>query len=259
MENRKELKVGIFVLGGVGLVILSIFMLGGVESLFRKATPYHSYFQAVDGLVPGAKVVLNGIRVGVVKNFDFSPERGTIEVHYDVDNQYQRWIRQGSLAEIATQGVLGDKYISITAGPPEADSIASGAEIPMSPTRDFTQIMNKSDQLMKNLNSITTSMDHILKAIEAQNRTEFIMQNLSATSKNFAAFSSELNQAQLKNSINHLNEILRKIDQGTGTLGALVNDPSLYDDVKALFGGANRNRVIRNLVRDTVNQAEKKN
>ena len=49
-----------------------------------------------------------------------------------------------------------------------------------------------------------------------------------------------------------MNQIFEKINNGTGTIGALVNDPGLYDEVKALFGGANRNRVIRNLVRQTV-------
>ena len=50
----------------------------------------------------------------------------------------------------------------------------------------------------------------------------------------------------------HLQGVLDKIDSGNGTVGALINDPGLYDDFRALMGGANRNRVIRNLVRDTI-------
>jgi phospholipid/cholesterol/gamma-HCH transport system substrate-binding protein len=46
-------------------------------------------------------------------------------------------------------------------------------------------------------------------------------------------------------------EILDKVNNGAGTLGALVNDPGLYEDARALVGGANRNRIIRNLVRET--------
>lgn len=46
-----------------------------------------------------------------------------------------------------------------------------------------------------------------------------------------------------------LTAILAKIDQGDGTLGLLVNDPSLYEDVKELVGGAERSRVVRTLIR----------
>lgn len=46
-----------------------------------------------------------------------------------------------------------------------------------------------------------------------------------------------------------LDDILAKIDAGDGTVGLLVNDPSLYYDMKALVGGAQRSLVVRALVR----------
>jgi phospholipid/cholesterol/gamma-HCH transport system substrate-binding protein len=46
-----------------------------------------------------------------------------------------------------------------------------------------------------------------------------------------------------------LNSILAKLDQGEGTLGLLLNDPTLYDDLKQLVGGAQRSRVVRTLIK----------
>ena len=46
-----------------------------------------------------------------------------------------------------------------------------------------------------------------------------------------------------------LNSILSKIDRGEGTLGLLVNDPTLYEDIKLLVGGANRSAVVRGMIR----------
>lgn len=46
-----------------------------------------------------------------------------------------------------------------------------------------------------------------------------------------------------------LNRILMKIDAGDGTLGLLVNDPTLYEDVKLLVGGAQRSLLIRSLIK----------
>jgi phospholipid/cholesterol/gamma-HCH transport system substrate-binding protein len=45
-----------------------------------------------------------------------------------------------------------------------------------------------------------------------------------------------------------LNSILAKIDAGEGTLGLLLNDPTLYEELKILVGGANRSTVVRSLI-----------
>lgn len=54
-----------------------------------------------------------------------------------------------------------------------------------------------------------------------------------------------------------LREILDSINRGEGTLGKLVTDPTLYDEVTALFGRANRNRLLRAVVRSTVKENDK--
>jgi phospholipid/cholesterol/gamma-HCH transport system substrate-binding protein len=45
-----------------------------------------------------------------------------------------------------------------------------------------------------------------------------------------------------------LDDILARIDRGEGTLGLLVSDPSLYQELRSLVGGANRSVVVRSLV-----------
>lgn len=45
-----------------------------------------------------------------------------------------------------------------------------------------------------------------------------------------------------------LNSILEKIDRGEGTMGLLLNDPTVYEDLKLLLGGAQRSRVLRTLI-----------
>ena len=45
-----------------------------------------------------------------------------------------------------------------------------------------------------------------------------------------------------------MNSILGKIDRGEGTLGLLLNDPTLYEELKILVGGAGRSTVVRTLI-----------
>jgi phospholipid/cholesterol/gamma-HCH transport system substrate-binding protein len=49
-----------------------------------------------------------------------------------------------------------------------------------------------------------------------------------------------------------LREIAESVEQGDGTLGLLVKDPQLYEDVRALVGGAQRNALLRAYIRATV-------
>jgi phospholipid/cholesterol/gamma-HCH transport system substrate-binding protein len=54
--------------------------------------------------------------------------------------------------------------------------------------------------------------------------------------------------ATLRNATVHLNSILAKVDRGEGTLGLLLNDPTLYEELKMLVGGAGRSTVVRALI-----------
>jgi hypothetical protein len=68
----------------------------------------------------------------------------------------------------------------------------------------------------------------------------------------------QLDVATLDQSLVSLNSILAKIDHGNGSLGAFVNDPDLYDAAKSLMGEANSNRIVRNLVRQGIKDADDK-
>ena len=53
-----------------------------------------------------------------------------------------------------------------------------------------------------------------------------------------------------------LNSILAKVDRGEGTMGLLLNDPTLYEDLKRLIGGAQRSTVVRTLIRMSEGEKE---
>jgi phospholipid/cholesterol/gamma-HCH transport system substrate-binding protein len=54
-----------------------------------------------------------------------------------------------------------------------------------------------------------------------------------------------------------LREILDSIRRGEGTAGKLVMDPGLYDDLRALLGHANRNALLRAVVRSTLEENDR--
>lgn len=62
--------------------------------------------------------------------------------------------------------------------------------------------------------------------------------------------------ANLRHASEDLREILSSVRNGEGTLGKFVTDPALYDDLRALFGRANRNVLLRSVIRSTIEENE---
>ena len=255
-----DVKVGLFVTIGVLLIMAAILVLGSTENLTVRKSHYIVHFNSVEGLIPGAKVVLGGLGIGTVGDVEFDPKNRNIVANLTVSKVSSDWIREDSKAEIATQGVLGDKYIAISTGNMEKPKLPEGADIPIKPSNDLSQFLSKGDQLMVTLNSIAISLDRVLKSFETDNRADRFFENLSNTSRNLSRatdkLARELEVMNLKGISANVNNILEKINNGTGTLGALINDPGLYDDAKALMGGASRNRIMRNLVRKTIKESD---
>lgn len=259
-QTELETKVGIFVVAGLTLIMGAILILGSTENFLSTKITYHTHFPNVDGLISGAKVVIGGIQVGKVERIVFDMDTRDIRVELSVSKDSSKWIRKNSTLEIATQGVLGDKYISITPGDTDQPEFEPNSELPNRPTSNLTQFISKGDQLLVNLNNLAISIDRLLKTFETANRSEVFFQSLTNTAKNLSSTSEKLNREvedlKLKRISQSLESILEKVNNGNGTLGALINDPSLYDDAKKLVGEVNRNRIIRNLVRKTLKDAE---
>lgn len=255
-EKKIELRVGMFVVTGLIITMISILVLGGRQSIFTSVNRYFAHFQKIDGLVHGAKVTLGGLQIGAVSKISFDSAKREMRVEFTVERDYSEYLRKDSTVEVVTQGVLGDKYLSVNPGDPALAVIENGGEIPQGTSKDLSQIITSSDQLVQRLTSTAENLDRILAAFNRGNRSEQFFQALSSTTRNLGDITGKLNeelgQMKLRSSVNHLNSILEKIDQGQGSLGAFINDPALYDDAKALVGQVNRNRIMRNLIRQTI-------
>ncbi|MBC7396788.1 MAG: hypothetical protein H7333_05030, partial [Bdellovibrionales bacterium] len=140
--------------------------------------------------------------------------------------------------------------------------IPDGGEVPVGTSKDLSQLFSTSEKLMQQITGTAESLDRVLTAFNRNNRSDKIFEGMAATSKNMGELSAKLNddvnQIKIKSAINHLNSILEKIDQGKGSVGAFINDPGLYDDAKALVGQVNRNRIMRNLIRQTIKDNKEK-
>jgi phospholipid/cholesterol/gamma-HCH transport system substrate-binding protein len=115
-----EVRVGLFAILGVTVLLVSVAFLTGGLTLREGGYDLYMRVANAGGITVSAPVQMAGIQVGRVRSLDLTPERQaviTIRIREGVT------IPTGSRFAIATAGLLGDRFITITPGPPTAAPI----------------------------------------------------------------------------------------------------------------------------------------
>src|SRR5438552_16892563 len=124
-------------------------MAGLLGNLFGNH-PYTvtAYFLSAEGLTPQNDVVINGARVGKVSSVaiapDTGPSQGGAQVVLEVEGSAAP-LHRGTRAAILPQGLLGNAFVELTAGPPSDAAIPSGRTLPLtdtSSTYDLHQVID---------------------------------------------------------------------------------------------------------------------
>jgi phospholipid/cholesterol/gamma-HCH transport system substrate-binding protein len=163
------MRVGVLLLASLAVAVFAIFFIGKETSLFSLKNEYFIRFQSVSGLKAGNPVQLNGVEVGTVERVILpeDPDESTIQVWITIERRYAERVRQDSQGRIKTLGLLGDKYVEITSGSPEAPQVASGEEIPAAPATDVDALLASGEDTMDNVVAISASLKSILERMES--------------------------------------------------------------------------------------------
>jgi phospholipid/cholesterol/gamma-HCH transport system substrate-binding protein len=267
MENnlKTQLRVGIFLSVGLILILGSIFMLGGDRAFFKRYTILHAHFEQVQGLAEGSMVSFSGITIGNIKKIQILPERNLIDLVLQIDNEFMPRVTEGSLVEIRTQGALGDKFVFIIPGDPKAKPLANGSIIEVAKATDILGILSERGGEAEKIFDIINEMYRFTKTLNSENRTDKILSSLaSATAKidKTATATQKIaegfSDGKLKSTFEHLDSVLAKLDRGQGTLGALINDPAVHEQIKSMLGGSSRKSYMKSLMRTSIEKNEEK-
>jgi phospholipid/cholesterol/gamma-HCH transport system substrate-binding protein len=255
MDTKNDLKVGAFALIGIVLFCGTVLMLGADRWLFERRLNMSVHLDQVQGIARGSLVSVAGLAAGHVDEVRFMPGSDKIEVVLSLRPEAHARITEGSLASLKTQGALGDKYILIDPGPAAAPLIPVGGLIPTDGKPDFLDALSsKGEQFAK----ITTSIEEMGKLLESLNsgdKPNALMQNMVGGSAEFRGLMTEARETfrvLRTETLPTVNNVLRKVDQGQGSLGALINDPSLHTRLQDLVGAKPRNRYIKEMLRESI-------
>jgi phospholipid/cholesterol/gamma-HCH transport system substrate-binding protein len=264
-----QYKVGLFIGAGLFAVMISILALGGDKVLFTRYFELHVRFQEVQGLFPGSIVSLAGVPVGNIKAIDFVPSENKLDVVMKINSVYKNRLVEGTNGEVRTQGALGDKYIYLSPGTPGGKPLRNRAIIE-GIENDYMKLLTDREDGVARVIDLIKEMQTLVANLNANGRSAEMMRNMTEASatmkKTMASFDMLLNDLhgnipenkKLKAALISFANILEKIDQGKGTLGQLINDPSVHQSLKTYLGGSPRNRYMKDMIRETIQKSDSK-
>lgn len=268
---NKEVKIGIAGIIALFLLIYGINYLKGV-SLFKPSRYFYVQFENINGLAKSSPVFADGFKVGVVSNLKYDyVHPGNVVAEIDVAPSLR--IPKGSSAELQSDLLGAVKLNLLLANNPRekleyGDTImgsvnagALGKAAAMIPTLE--KMLPKLDSIMASLNTLladpaipatlhnleglTASLNNNSRQLERVMRDDLpqLTGKLNEITDNFSVISSNLKQIDYAATMNKVDETLANVQQITdkleckdNTVGLLLNDPSLYNNLNQTAANA---------------------
>ncbi|APR99512.1 MlaD family protein [Pajaroellobacter abortibovis] len=252
MPNR--MRVGIFVLIGLGLVGFIIFMIGSTRRFWESKITYVASFNDVAGLKSGAPIRMGGVDIGTVGRVGHSDNIGDTHVYVElaIAETESKRIREDTVARIVNKGLLGDKMVELTLSVSEAPPLDPTRPLKTEETMDLSHYMTRVDaiaqktemvighiesatrafsdgQITEDLKKTTEHVREIMEALAHHDSPlhRLIFDDKQAKQVSRTLTSLEESTGQLRVMLANLNEISKKIQKGTGFVHKLLDDGEL--------------------------------
>jgi len=272
MAQRKqitwsELRVGLFVLVGLLILAVAIFYVTGANVIGPKYR-LKTYLPEVSGLANGAPVRLDGVEIGNVEKIRLVPRTPgkppdrmrNIEVTMRLDRNYQNDILTDSTASLVTEGLLGNRYVTVQRGY-TGTPLKEGQVIPGAEEKAIKEVVERSADVLANLKALSEEIQDIIADVHAGKgnlgklltdeqaynhlnsilaKGDLIVGNVQSGQGTAGKLlmTDEL-YTKVDKGVDSVNTILDDVRAQKGTIGKLLYDPSLYDKAKAALENGN--------------------
>jgi phospholipid/cholesterol/gamma-HCH transport system substrate-binding protein len=237
-HKRSELMVGLFLLAGLAMMGLLVLQFGNIKGLTRGKYSLYVTYPSAEGITSRTHVRLGGAKVGMVRsspqpNKDFTAVQIELLLFDDV------LLPEGSSFSIATLGLMGDAYISIS--PPAVltgRTIPPGTEIVGTTGMGFAALQSTAEDLgsraadaitemQKAVTEIQDSLAKINQGILTQDNVAHISQTLESAAASAATLDQEIlapaNAAALRETLDQLQQAASSLQSSTAKLDAAMD------------------------------------
>lgn len=274
MKLTKEIKIALVAIVGILVMYFGINFLKGMN-LFSTNNTYFITFDDIQGLGASTPIYADGYKVGTVDGLEYDyKENGPIKVKVDIIKDLR--IPQGSKAEIV-KDLMGNLQVNLLLANNPRERVEPGGIIPgavnggmMDKAANLVPVVEK---MLPKLDSILTSVNALLAdpALAASlHNVETITSNLTVSTRELNTLMAELNKQvpgmigkangvldntnrltanlaslDVQGTLNKVNQTLEsahqfteKLNSNQGSLGLLMNDTKLYDNLTSTMGHA---------------------
>jgi len=274
MKLTKEIKIALVAIVGILVMYFGINFLKGMN-LFSTNNAYYMTFDDIQGLGASTPIYADGYKVGTVDGMEYDyKENGPIKVKVDINKDLR--IPQGSKAEIV-KDLMGNLQVNLLLANNPRERVEPGGVIPgavnggmMDKAANLVPVVEK---MLPKLDSILTSVNALLAdpALAASlHNVETITSNLTVSTRELNTLMAGLNKQvpgmvrkangvldntnrltanlaslDVQGTLNKVNQTLEsahqfteKLNSNQGSLGLLMNDTKLYDNLTSTMSHA---------------------
>ncbi|MFA6770831.1 MAG: MlaD family protein [Bacteroidales bacterium] len=271
--EKFKVRLGLFIIGGLALFVLAIFIIGKQQNLFNPVFKISATFRNVSGLQVGNNVRFTGINVGTVDNIKIIND-STVWVDMLIKKNIQQFIKSDCQVAVGSEGLIGDRLLVISYGSPDAPIVKDGQKLSSQEPVETDAIIASLQKSSVNVEVITLQLAEIMSDVNAgkgtlgrliqdstiaenvnqtienfKNSSEGLDDTIELTKENVFSFMESLQKTAAKTEVasNQLGEIMVKINSGEGTLGMLIQDTTT---------ASNLNETIVNLKKSSLGLSE---
>jgi phospholipid/cholesterol/gamma-HCH transport system substrate-binding protein len=229
MANTKSRNIllGIFVLTGTILLIVSLYLIGSKQNLFGKTIEISARFNNVSGLMAGNNVRFLGIDVGTVESVEVVNDSSVLVVMV-IRKDIQPFIKKNSMAGVGTDGLMGNKIVNIISISGTSKIVEEGDELKTQRPIDLSDAMTSLSYTNKNLQTITGNLVDFTENIQAENSLWNMLADSSVADEvREALLNFKVTSDQTQAFAKDLKKISGDIKAGKGSAGAFLNDTTL--------------------------------
>ncbi len=274
MKITKEIKIALVAIVGILIMYFGINFLKGIN-LFSSNNYYYMTFDDIQGLGASTPIYADGYKVGTVDAVDFNyAQSGPIKVKADIDKNLR--IPKGSQAEIV-KDLMGNLQVNILLANNPRERIEAGDIIPgtvnagalgkaaeMIP--EIQKMLPKLDSILASVNALladpalaatlhnaqtitnnltvsTRELNTLMAGLNKQvpgmiNRANGVLDNTNRLTSNLASLDVQGTLNKVNQTLENAQAFTDKLNSDKGTLGLLMNDPQLYNNLNATMRDA---------------------
>ena len=209
-ESGFTWKLGMFVIIGLVLFVGTIYFVGKQKNLFGSTFHLKVPFKTVSGLKEGNNVRFSGINIGTVDGIELISDT-SVMVNLVIKKEVQQFIKTDAVASIGSDGLMGDKVLTITPGTVSGTQVKNNDLISSKSAVEMADIMGSLKTSVDNAGIITAQLAQLTYKVNNgngalaklisdegfSNSIKSTLTNLQTSSNEFAQFTTNLNDGKL--------------------------------------------------------------